>query len=124
LSAAHVGAVAGALVLVACVAAPVEPGRPRDVRAQRIPEYEVLVDCVAMAEGDVLRWRFRTDVPVDFAIEFQDGAARVQPVSREQVTADEGRFVALASNRYCLQWGTGGRGATLDYAIDLARGSK
>ena len=113
-----------ASALVACATPPLAPGQPKDVRGYRIAEYEVLMDCFPMEAGDEVRWRFHSDVPVDFGIEFRDGAAIVQPVSRERVTADEGRFVALAAHRYCLQWGTGAQGAALDYALDLRRTSR
>jgi hypothetical protein len=72
-----------------------------------------------MARGDVVKWRFAADEAVDFAVQYRDGKAVVLPLTRERVTADEGRFAALVAERYCLTWEAGRKGVSLDYVLDL-----
>lgn len=112
-------AVAVAAMLASCVAAPLAPGAPKAVRGQRMPPHELHDECFAMARGDEVRWRFVADEAVDFAVQYRDGKVVVLPLTRERVTADDGRFAALVAGRYCLTWEAGRKGASLDYVLDL-----
>lgn len=110
--------------LVGCSGPSVAPDRPKEVRNQPIHPFETHEECLAMARGDEVEWHFAADLPVDFAVAFRDGNALVMPLVREQVRADEGRFVALADREHCLAWQAGSRGAKLDYGIAVARSRK
>jgi hypothetical protein len=112
------------LALASCVAVPaIDPGRPLEVRAHPLPPYQVHEECASLRHGDRLHYRFESTAPLAFNIHFHEGKAVVMPVTRERVTADEGTFVPLVAQEYCLMWEAGAQGTTIDYAVRLSRGS-
>jgi hypothetical protein len=121
------GAIAGGalLALASCAAAPViDPGKPLEVRAHPLPPYQVHEECASLRPGDRLHYRFESKAPLAFNIHYHEGKAVVMPVTRERVTADEGTFVPLVAQDYCLMWEAGAEGTTIDYAVHLTRGGR
>lgn len=121
------GAIAGGalLALASCAAAPaIDPGKPLAVRAHPLPPYQVHEECASLRPGDRLHYRFESTAPLAFNIHFHDGKAMVIPLSRERVTADEGTFMPLVAQDYCLSWEAGAQGTTIDYAVRLTRGGR
>ncbi len=116
-------ALAAALALAGCATPPgIEPGRPLEVEARPLPPYESHEECVALAPGDRLQYRFESTAPLAFNIHYHEGKAVVMPVTRERVRADEGTFAPLVAQDYCLMWEAGAQGTTIAYTLRLTRG--
>jgi len=120
-------AAAAALVLAlaqaGCATPPgLESGRPLEVPAMPLPPYQSHEECVALAPGDRLQYRFGSTAPLAFNIHYHEGRAVVMPVTRERVSADEGTFAPLVAQEYCLMWEAGAEGTTIDYTLRLTRG--
>jgi hypothetical protein len=116
-------AAALALALAGCATPPrIEPGRPLAVDSWPLPPYESHEECVALAPGDRLQYRFESTAPLAFNIHYHEGKAVVMPVTRERVSADEGTFAPLVAQDYCLMWEAGAQGTTIAYTLHLTRG--
>jgi hypothetical protein len=120
-------AAAAALVLAlaqaGCATPPgLEPGRPLEVAALPLPPYQSHEECMTLAPGDRLQYRFESTAPLAFNIHYHEGRAVVMPVTRERVSADEGTFAPLVAQEYCLMWEAGAEGTTIDYTLRLTRG--
>jgi hypothetical protein len=116
---AHV--VAAALVLVGCTSAPAGPDAPRDVSGRNIAPYAALEECVTLAPGDRLDYRFTSTSAVAFNIHYHEGNAVVSPVVREGVTADGGIFQPIARQDFCLTWEAGAVPVLVSYRIAVRR---
>lgn len=110
-----------ALALVACAAEPILPGIPKVVGKLPIAPYERHEECLRLAAGDKLDYRFEAQLPVSFSIRYSDGATIVIPIAREGVLEDGGVFQPRIAHDYCLLWEAGQRGAIVDYRIRLQR---
>lgn len=110
------------LGLPACAAdAPLAPGQPKDVRGKRLGPHAIHEECFALDRGDAVSWRFTAEKPVAFNVHYHEGKAVVIPVSREGVTQDAGRFVAIVPHDYCLMWEAGGVPLVIDYTLQMTR---
>lgn len=120
-------AAAGALaatamaLLAACAGRPVVPGEPRVVPRQSIAPYEAHEDCMELAPGDRLDYRFQTTDPVAFNVHYHDGGLLVMPITRDGVTEDAGVYAPQIRQGYCLMWEAGAAGATLAYRYVVRR---
>ena len=113
-----------ALALAACAGNPIRPGIAREVSEQRINPFELHEECMQLIPGDWLVYRFDAQRPVAFNIHYHEGKAVIVPVSRKDVTTDEGAFRPLVPQEYCLMWEAGREGAIVDYRILLDRGQR
>ena len=109
------------LCLCACAGEPIQPGVPREVTGLRINPYELHEECLRMAPGDRLSYRFEAQRPVKFNIHYHEGKSVILPVVRDNVTTDDDTFRALVAQDYCLMWEAGREGAIVDYRILLVR---
>ena len=117
-------ATALALLLAACAGETLVADAPRAVDAAEIAPYEVHEECARLAVGDRLDWRFESRAPVTFNLYYVEGGAFLAPISREDVTADAGVYLARTARRYCLRWEAGRQGAVISYrARVLAAGT-
>jgi len=73
---------------------------------------------------DRLVYRFTAQRPVAFNIHYHEGKTVIMPVTRDDVTTDDGTFRPLIAQDYCLMWEAGREGAILDYRILLNRGRR
>ena len=115
-------AVCGAALAVAaaaCTTAPVVPGVPRDVARVVIAPYQSHDECMRLAQGDRLDWRYESTEPLAFDIQYREDKAVLSPVVREHSTTDSGTFVARLAQDYCLTWESGPPGAIIGYRILL-----
>ena len=112
------------LAMSACAGESIRPGIPREVTGQRINPFELHEECVQMAPGDGLVYRFTAQRPVAFNIHYHDGKSVIIPVSRDDATADDGAFRPLVAQDYCLMWEAGREGAIIEYRILLTRGRR
>jgi hypothetical protein len=113
-----------ALAMSACAGEAIRPGIPREVTGQRINPFELHEECMQMVPGDRLVYRFAAQRPVSFNIHYHEGKSVILPVSRNDVTADDGTFRPLVAQDYCLMWEAGREGAILEYRILLNRGQR
>ena len=120
-------AVCGAALAVAaaaCTTAPVVPGVPRDVARVVIAPYESHDECMRLALGDRLDWRYESSEPVAFNIQYRENQAVLSPVVREHSTTDSGTFEARLAQDYCLTWESGPPGALLSYRVLVRSASR
>jgi hypothetical protein len=101
-------------------------GRP-DLGARQAPSGKVSLApyafrelCFDLAQGDVVRYDFRSDQPVGFDIHYHDGLRISFPVKLTGVTVHADRFVAGRDQGYCLMWRNRNLSETvLDYRTSL-----
>lgn len=114
-----VAAVIGPCWLLGCAATPVTADAPKVVTAMGLTPYEIREDCVRMAPGDRLDYRFDATEPVSFEIHYREGAATLAPIARSVVTSDSGIYQAPLPREYCLAWEARAAGALIDYWLRL-----
>jgi len=59
-------------------------------------------ECLSLATTQSLRYWFRSEAPIDFNIQYQDGDDVVYPVKREKVTIGSGSYVPKAAQVHCM----------------------
>ena len=106
-----------ALAAVACTTEPVTPGVPRNVAEVVIAPYESRDECMRLAPGDRIDWRYESTEPLAFNIHYREANAVLSPVVREQSTSDSGTFEARLPQDYCLTWEAGPPGAIISYRV-------
>ena len=114
-------ATAVALPLTGCADKPIDTGQPKVVHGLALAPYAQHEECVDLAAGDRLDYRFTSSEPLAFNIHYHDGNAIVMPVSRDSVSSDAGIFAPRIAQGYCLMWEAGGSGAALDYRALVRR---
>jgi hypothetical protein len=112
-------ALAPALAVMACVTERLTAGVPRAAEHLVIAPYAHHEECVPLAEGERLEWRYASSAPLAFDIRYREDDLELAPVVREHSTADSGLFEARADRVYCLTWDAGPAGAILGYRIVL-----
>src|SRR5436190_22749866 len=106
-----------ALTAAACTTPPLVPGVPRDVTHVVIAPYESHDECMRLALGDRLDWRYESTEPLAFNIQYREAQAVLSPVVREHSTMDSGTFEARLAQDYCLTWESGPPGAIISYRV-------
>ena len=110
-----------ALAAAACASAPAGPDAPKKVAAQNIAPYAQHEECLPLAPGDRLDYRFTSSSPVAFNIHYHERNSTIMPVVREGVTADSGIFQPSARQEFCLMWEAGGVPVLVSYRIAVRR---
>jgi len=110
-----------ALTLAACASAPAGPDAPREVSGQNIAPYAAHEECLKLAAGDRLDYRFTSSSAVAFNIHYHDRSVIVMPVVREGVTADSGIFQPSAAQEFCLMWEAGAVPVLVTYRVAVRR---
>ena len=113
----------GALV-AACATPPIAPGVPREVSRVIVAPYQSYDECVRLARGDRLDWRFESSEPLGFDIHYREGNAVLSPIVRDPSTMQSGTFEAQIGQVYCLTWEAGPPGAILAYRVLLRVASR
>ena len=106
-----------ALPLFACATNPHVAGVPRTVEQRVIAPYAQHEDCLQLAAGARLEWRYESSAPLAFDIRYYEANAVLAPIVREHSLADNGVFEAAADRRYCLVWEAGAAGAIIGYRM-------
>ena len=112
------GAFVGTL-LSACTTPPIASGVPREVSRVVVAPYQSHDECVRLARGDRLDWRFESSEPLAFDIHYREGNAVLSPIVRDPSTTQSGTFEAQLEAVYCLTWEAGPPGAILGYRVLL-----
>jgi hypothetical protein len=113
----------GALALLACAGAPIEPGVPRVVDRVVLSPYASHEDCVRVQAGDRLDWRYESTPPLAFDIHYREGNAVLAPIVRDNSSGDSGTYEARLGEDYCLGFEAGAAGATVSYRIEIRSAS-
>ena len=92
-----------------------DPRTPKVVEGRSLAPYAVHQECVRLADGDRLDYRFVATEPVRFAIQYREGVAVLEPIVRDTTNEDAGIYPVRESRAYCLVWEAGASGALLDY---------
>jgi hypothetical protein len=108
-----------ALPLAACVTAPIVAGTPRNVDRLVIAPYATHTECMHLAPGDRVDWRYASSAPLHFDIAYREGNAVMAPVVRDASTTDSGTFEARLADDYCMTWEAGPPGAIIGYRVLL-----
>ena len=103
--------------ITSCATSPLAPGTPRVVERLAIAPYAAHEECVDLAIGDRLDYRFESSAPLDFDIRYSEANAVVAPIVRAHSTADSDIFEARVAAHYCLDWQTGADGAVIGYRL-------
>ena len=112
---------AAVLALAACASrGPVDPDAARDVH-QSLAPHALHEDCMKLAPGDRLDYRFTSSAPLAFNVHYHAGNAVVMPIAREAITADSGIFQPVLAEDYCLMWEAGPAPTALDYRVAVRR---
>lgn len=107
------------LPVAACTTPPIAPGVPREVQRVVIAPYQSYDECMRLARGDRLDWRYESTEPLAFGIHYSEDNAVLSPVVREHSTTDAGTFEARLAQEYCLTWESGPPGAIIGYRVLL-----
>ncbi|MEP7328839.1 MAG: hypothetical protein ABI777_06485 [Betaproteobacteria bacterium] len=108
-----------ALPLAACSGDTMLTGDTKTMTALPIAPYAIHEECMLMAAGDRLDFRFEASAPVAFDIRYRDGIAIISTVSREDVRELAGVFASPLARRNCAHWEAGPEGAMVDYRLRL-----
>ena len=108
-----------ALALGGCAAPAITAGVPKTVDRLVIAPYALHEECVAMARGDKLDWRYESGAPLAFEVHYREGGAVLAPVVRDGSSADSGTFEARDPREYCARWEAGASGAIVSYRLLL-----
>jgi len=118
---ARAGVVLALVALAGCASAPAGPDAPKEVTGQNIAPYAAHEECLPLAPGDRLDYRFTSSSPVAFNIHYHERNAIVMPVVREGVTADSGIFQPSAPQEFCLMWEAGAVPVLVSYRVAVRR---
>ena len=84
-----------ALGVANCTTPPIAPGVPRVVARVVVSPYQSHDECMRLAHGDRLDWRYRART-ARFQHPYREGNAVLSPVVREHSTTDAGEFEAAS----------------------------
>ena len=90
---------------------------PRKAEGIVIHPYAMHEQCVQLASGERLDYRYEASEPLHFEIRYRDAGAVLAPLVRDESRNDSGIFVAAATRDYCMAWQAGAAGAMLGYRI-------
>lgn len=108
--------------IASCATGAPARGDARAVERLAIAPYGAHEECVDLAVGDRLDYRFESSAPVDFDIRYREANALVAPIVRPHSTADSDIFEAQVRARYCLAWQAGADGTIIGYRVLVRRG--
>ena len=111
---------AGSVLTLAatCLAACATPDAHTPRTVDVVP-YGRVQECLHVSAGQRLNYRFEASHPVQFAIQYRDGAATLAPITRDDTREDSGIYPAAESREYCATWDAGAAGVHLRYSITL-----
>lgn len=113
-----------ALVLVAaagCAMPPTPLSAPRVQSGIEMAPYAAHAECMALASGERVAYRFVARAPVAFSVQFREGNAVVIPVEIKSTLEEDGGFAAQDGGDYCLVWEAGAQGSLIEYRVQPVR---
>jgi hypothetical protein len=104
----------------ACARAQDAQTAPTKVVTKTLVKSEAQKECFTLVNAQVLYYRFRSDVPLEFKLSQQEEKEIVH-VMRKSVADGAGNYVSKKTSDYCLVWtNVGEQSATLHYEIQRA----
>ena len=76
-----------ALLLGACATDTMKSGETRTVKDQVIAPFEFHEECMTLATGDRIDYRFESSSLLDFDIRYREGSALISTISRPSTAA-------------------------------------
>ena len=76
-------------------------------------------ECVRLAVGDRVDWRYESNAPLHFDVSYREGNAVMAPVVRDESQNGSGTFEARLAQDYCFTWEAGPPGAIISYRVLL-----
>ena len=73
-------------------------------RSLRVAPGKFAEVCGKVATGNVVRWRFEADGPLEFNIHYHEGRAVHYPVKREGTARADGTLTSVQERDYCWMW--------------------
>jgi hypothetical protein len=110
--------------MAACATAPMVAGVPRIVERLVLAPYATHAECMHIAAGDRVDWRYESSAPLHFDIAYREGNAVIAPIVRDDSTTDSGTYEARLAADYCLTWEAGPPGAIIGYRLLLRRAAR
>lgn len=77
-------------------------------------------ECLTVNEAQKLRYWYRADKPINFAIQYVDGKQTLYPVRRDREALGSGSFAPKSAQTYCMVWTNPDKQAVL-FRVELAR---
>lgn len=90
---------------------------PRVVSGVAIAPYGIHQECLALASGERIGYRFNAQQPVAFNVHFHEGNTVIMPVDVKATIEESGDFTADRKQTYCLTWEAGPLGSMLEYRV-------
>jgi hypothetical protein len=104
----------------ACARAQEAPAAPTKIVTKTLVKSEAQKECFTLVNAQVLYYRFRSDVPLDFKLSHQEEKEIVH-IMRNNVADAAGNYVSKKTSDYCLVWtNAGDQSATLHYEFQRA----
>lgn len=93
----------GFLVALALTALPVH-AQDASIRVitMTITSSGAYKECVSLSKAQSLHYWFRSDAPIDFNIQYQDGSGLVFAVKRDKLSMGTGTYPARAAQVHCM----------------------
>jgi len=112
------------VVALAGCALPLRLDAPHNVGPIELAPGEHHEDCVRLATGDRVLFRFEASPAAAFSVRYRSGEAQVFPFIRPPTESDSGFFVAAETHSYCFDWvadATATGPTRLSYHLSLER---
>ena len=77
-------------------------------------------ECLTVSDRQSVKYKYRAEAPIDFAIQYVDGANTVYALRLHQQTLASGTFLPKEARDYCLVWTNGGKQSIL-FHLEFAR---
>lgn len=92
------------VVIIGGCASALRPDAPRHVGPITLAPGEHHEDCVRLAAGDRVLFRFEAHPAIAFQVRYRSGEAVIMPVVRPATESDSGFFSAAETHTYCFDW--------------------
>src|SRR5882672_1862722 len=117
----HMKRLLAILCACACGAAlAVPPAKEREqVVTVTLEAGKMHEECARVETGDKRRYHWKSDVPVDFNIQYHQMTEVFYPVKRGGMRGDGGTFAAKTSEDYCWTWTARDKPAKIEGRIEL-----
>jgi hypothetical protein len=77
-------------------------------------------ECLSVSDRQAIRYWYRAEAPVDFNINYVEGAETVYPVRRDRLAMGSGSFAPKTARDYCMVWTNAGKHPIL-FRVEFAR---
>jgi len=104
-------------LLAGCAAQAQRLEAPKVVSGLGLAPYSIHEECMTLARGERIGYRFTAQPPVAFNVHFHEENAVIMPIDVAAASDESGVFTADRDQAYCLMWEAGPQGTRLDYRV-------